>query len=568
MNRETFRRPERRAGRGGRLPLFFIGKEFLFCALVVLALRNQSAARQRGVEKKTGRVSFITPLNVYVTFENTGGITPGDTLYSGVGNTKHPVIIVKYLSSTSCAGPVVGIPDLKVGDIISAYVARPVTAKPRAASLVSAVDSGLAGRAGIRNPTPSVSGEAFNVTRNQRIFGGFAANSYSNFSNLSGVSDVQRWNYSMSLYADNIEGSDFYFSNYMYMTYMSTQWKQVAADPLSSLRVFDLSLSYRTRDFNVWAGRHVDNDISGVGPIDGIVAEERLGSFIAGEVIGSRPDFYTLGLNPALFQFGGYVTNVDTMSAGVMRNTIGAFQQYNEMETDRRFIYFQHSSAPFRSVSVYASGQIDIFKLSNGKPANEFSPVNLYFSAAYYPANQLSLNLSYTAQRNIIYYRTFGSTVDSLLESENQLRNDARIDAYFRPYPFTFINVGADYSFQQGDINATRNANLSFTQSNIPLLHLTAGLSYSKIMSGFLDGSVIGISISKSLPFNSTRLTIMYSRLDYRFGGGTMKLVQDQPSFQLTTSIPGNLFLNLYYQGTYSGRASYGTLMGGISERF
>lgn len=540
---------------------------FLFCLFSITIYCSTGLAQQKGLEKKTGTVTFMTPLNIYVKFKDTRGINQGDTLYAYLHGIAKPVLAAKYMSSVSCAGPIIGKSFLKVGDHVFALVA-PQTEKPTKTQLAGEeVDTSLASQAKeVKQIVATASNSPTKV--NPKVYGGFTVNSYSNFSNFTNASDIQRWNYSLNLNADNIGGSKFYFSNYMYLSYLGTQWKQVAISPMSNLRVYDLTLSYRTRDINVWVGRHVNDDISGVGPIDGIQAEERFGSLVTGEVIGTRPDFYTLGFNPNLFQFGGYVSQTVSMSSGTMRNTIGAFQQYNNMNTDRRFIYFQHNSTLFKSLSFYASGQLDIFKLSTGKPTNDLSLTSFYFSSVYYPLSRLSVNLTYSAQRNIIYYQTFGTALDSLLESQNQLRNDARIEANIRPFPFTFITLGTGYSFQQGDVSPTRDANVSLTQSNIPVLLMTAGVSYSRILSDYLDGSVIDVNLSKYIPFNSTDITLMLSRLDYRFGSGSMRLIQNQPSFQLTTKLLGNLFLNLFYQGTYSGRTSYGTFMGGITERF
>lgn len=540
---------------------------FVLCFLFIPMVCSTAIAQKGNPEKITGTVTFITPLNIYVKFKDTRGINQGDTLYAYMRGKAEPVLTAKYLSSQSLAGPIIGKVFLKVGDRVFALVIPPEQKTKSAQIAGEEVDTSLSTQAKEIRQTVVTTTNA-PLTINPRVYGGFTVNSYSNFSNFANASDIQRWNYSLNLNADKIGGSHFYFSNYMYMSYLGSQWKQVAVSPLGDLRVYDLALSYRTHDLNVWAGRHVNEDISGVGPIDGIQAEERFGSVVTGEVIGYRPDFYSLGFNPNLFQFGGYLSQTVSMDAGTMRNTLGAFQQYNNLNTDRRFIYFQHNSTLFKILSLYASGQVDIFKLSGGNSTNDFSLTNLYFSTAYFPFSQLSLNLSYSAQRNIIYYQTFGSALDSLLERQNQLRNDARIEANIRPFPFTFITLGTGYSFQQGDVSPTRDANASLTQSNIPILLITLGVSYSKILSNYLDGSVIGVSASKYIPLNSTDIMLMFSRLDYRFGSGTMRMIQDEPSFQLTTKLLGNLFLNLFYQGTYSGKTSYGTFMGGITERF
>ncbi len=539
---------------------------FIFLSLVA-TLCTKAAVRKRGLEKKSGSIIYITPLNIYVSFNDTKGIKAGDTLFIERLGIATPAITVKYESSSSVAGPVIGKPSLRVGERVFAMVIQ--TARPSRQTPVAGheVDTLLAKESTQSTPI-TVTTTTDSTTVIPGVYGAFTANSLSNFSNYPGASGIERWNYNFSLNADRIYGSRFSFSNYMYLSYLGTQWKQVMASPFTQLRVYNMALSFKTRDVKLWAGRYVNNDISGVGPIDGLQAEERFGNLTAGEIAGSRPGFYSLGYRPNLIQFGGFISDSDTMGAGLLRNTLCVLQENDGSNTDRRFIYFQHTSNPITNVDIYASGEIDIFKLHDGRPMNDFSLTNLYFSAAYFPLNLISLNLSYDAQRNVIYYQSFGPTIDSLLESENQLRNDLRFETDLRPFTNTFIAFGGGYSFQQGDISPTRDANISLTESGIPLLEISTTLSYSRIISDYLDGTVFGVTVSKYIPINSTDITVEYSKLNYAFDNGALTMIQTQPSAQITTRLIGNIFLNLYYQGTYSGPNSYGMFMGGVTERF
>lgn len=53
--------------------------------------------------EKTGSVTYITSQHVYVRFDNTLGISPGDTLYTSENGKVIPVCVVKSLSSVSCS---------------------------------------------------------------------------------------------------------------------------------------------------------------------------------------------------------------------------------------------------------------------------------------------------------------------------------------------------------------------------------------------------------------------------------------------------------------------------------
>ncbi len=541
----------------------FLTYSFGFLAL----LYGSAAARQSKIVRKTGSVTYVSPMNIYVGFKNSDGIDKGDTLYAYRRGTLTPVLTAKYISTSSVAGPIIGKPFVKVGDHIFAFVRPIYRTKSNTPVAGEEVDTSLAAQTKPAE-TVQVSSTPDTTSLGPRLYGGITVNSYSNISNYTGASRIQRWNYTINLNADRIAGSQFYFTNYMYVSYVASQWKQLSISPFNSLRIYSLSLAYKTPGLEMRVGRIASDRLSGIGPFDGFQAEEKFGDLAVGEIIGSRPDFYSLAFNPNLFQFGGYVSDAEKMGAGLMTNTLCFLQEYNRFSTDRRFIYFQHNSTPIRNVNLYASGDIDLFRINNGKPVNDLSLTDLYMSASYYPVNMVTFNFSYSAQRNIIYYQSFGSVLDSILESNNQLRQDVRLETQLRPLPYTFIAVGGDYSFQMGDIAPTRNANASITQSNIPFLRVTATVSYSRIFSSYVDGSVYGVSISKYIPFNSSYIMVNYSLLNYGFGSGSMRLIQKQPSVQATTRLLGNVFLNLYYQGTFSGPTSYNTFMGGITERF
>ena len=50
--------------------------------------------------KRDGKISFITSQNIYVKFENTEGISVGDTVYYNYNGKFVPAIVVQFLSTT------------------------------------------------------------------------------------------------------------------------------------------------------------------------------------------------------------------------------------------------------------------------------------------------------------------------------------------------------------------------------------------------------------------------------------------------------------------------------------
>lgn len=352
----------------------------------------------------------------------------------------------------------------------------------------------------------------------------------------------------------------------MNLAYMSSEWNDVKSNVFNKLRVYDFSLGYKTSDMNFWAGRHINYSIANIGPIDGFQGEKKMGKFALGGVIGSRPDFYTMGFNFKYFEYGAYLNRTDTAGAGMMQNTVALFQQSYDNKTDRRFLYLQHNNNIFSDLYLFASSEIDLFKLKNNKPASDFSLTSLYLSAQYTPVRRVSINLSYDARKSVVYYQTFRTLIDSLFD--NEMRQGLRLSFYLRPLTGMFINLGGGYSYQKGDLRPSRNFNISITQAEIPLLLISITVSANKILGNYQNGAIYGLSINKYLSFNSTSITAGFSNVTYSFGNIASKLTQKQITVQLSTRLIQSLFLNLYYEGDFDGTTTYGRFLTGINFRF
>ncbi len=525
-------------------------------------------SQQKKIEKRQGTISFITPQNIYVGFKNTDGISDGDTLFLQTDGRLIPAALVKYRSAMSCAGPQLGDLNLKTGDKIVAF-AKVETIQKSAESTLSPVTSDTAFVHSGALLQPVVANTPLIVTPSQNIYGGLSANSYSNFSNYSNATNFERWFYTLNLNADRLGGSRFYFTNFMNFTYLANQWRGIISNPFNDLMVYDLAFGYKTNEFQAWVGRRINEDVPDLGSVDGVQAEAKLGNLLSiGGIVGTRPDFYTMNYDSHLLEFGGCLTRRDTLSNGFMSNTFGVFQQDNSGRIDRRFLYLRHTSYWFNSLSFYISADADLYKLQNGIPMNTISLTSLFLSSTYTPMSLVSLDLTFSALRNIIYYQTFSTTVDSFLLSQNQLRQNVTATISLRPAIYTYISFMGSYSFQVGDILPTRDAGISISQSQIPFLQISLTATYEKILSNYVSGAEYGLTFNKYIPFNSSSVSVGFTRNDYTYGNTPGSQFQDMVMAQGSTRIVNNLFFNMFYQGTFASTTTYSSIMGGLNLRF
>ena len=543
----------------------FINKNKLKILLLIISLVFSSAflIAKENKFKKDGKISFITSQNIYARFENTEGISEGDTAYFYHIGKYIPVMVIQFLSTTSCSGKKLGNTNLKVGDNISVW------------SVHDEAETLILRTAGNEKDSNLVNDTLQQVIRKDKIkipahrpdfYGSFTANSFSGFANYANSIVTQSWWYSLNLHAENISGTPFLFSNYMNFSYLTSNWSNIKSNVFNNLKIYDLSIGYKVNKFSIWLGRHMNNNISSVGPVDGLQIEKGFGKFAFGGVIGSRPDFLHMGLNSNLFEYGAYINRIDTINSRMMQSSVAIFQQLNHGKTDRRFLYFQHNNNVVNNLYLFFSSEIDLFKLQNNKGKSDFSLTSLYLSTQYTPVRPLTINLSFDARRNVIYYETFKSLYDSLFE--NQLRQGFRLSFFIRPLRGLFLNLGGGYSFQKGDIKPSRNFNISITKSDIPLIDISATLTFNRIFSNYQSGAVYGLTLTKYIPFNSTSISAGFSRLKYNFGDFTGRIDQKIATLQISTKLINKLYFNVYYEGDFEGKTTYGRLMAGINFRF
>ncbi len=532
----------------------FLVTIFLFCA---------AFGQESKLVRKNGTVSFITSQNIYVKFENTSGILAGDTLYYNSRDNALPVMIVRFISSISAEGQKISNINIKVGDPLFALVKSSGTKAMQFPVAGNERDTNL-----VNDNSKIVKADKFNIPKNRStFFGSISANSFSNYANYINSVGIQRWNYTVNLNAENIGGSPFYFTNYMNLNYMSSEWSDVKANVFNNLRVYDFSLGYKVNGFSAWIGRHTNYNISSLGPVDGVELEKSfLGNFAIGGIVGSRPDFYTMGINGKLFEYGGYLTRTDSANNGVMQNTLALFQQTYGGKTDRRYLYFQHTNTIIPDLYLFASTEVDLYKEQNNVPINDFSLTSIFVNTQYSPVSFLSINLSYDARKNVVYYQTFKSFLDSLFT--NEMRQGVQGGFFIRPGGGLFFNLSAGYSYQKGDVKPARNLNFAVTEAELPVIDVSATVNYNKIFGSYQNGTMYGISLTKFFPFNVTTLTAGFSQIQYSFGNALTNFNQKSVTAQIDTKIFGPLFFNFYYEGDFDGVATYNRFMTGFNYRF
>ncbi len=518
-------------------------------------------AQQR--EERQGSVTYISAQNVYVKFENTAGISAGDTLFIRSGGSLKPVIIVGYISSRSCAGELINGDKLKVDDKIIGFAKVQESVEQSKQQQVSYFDSlnlSIAGGLLLKQQNKEQSIES--------IRGRFSIQSYTNMSNYDNNGDYQRWRYTFSFTGDNIGNSPLSVSNYMTFGYRVSDWQEISSDLSSALRIYDLAVNYRFSDkTNLWLGRHLNKRITNISAIDGVQAEHKFDVFSLGLIAGARPDFTNdMALNFKLFEYGAYAGRTDSLKNSVMDNNLAFIQQTNNFNTDRRFLYLQHSNDIIPNTSIFFSSEIDLYKKIKGVESNEFILTGLFLSARYSPHRIASFSLSYDARKNVIYYETFKNFIDSVYE--NETRHGLRLGVNLRPIDYLSVGLNGGYRYMKGDLRPSRNFNGYLTYTQIPFIEASSTVSYTHIISGYLDGYTAGIRFSKDLSIINSDLSLGYRYTSYDLLSGNSQVIENILLTDLGVRILKNLYLNVGFEAIFAGNRSTGRILADITTRF
>ncbi len=529
--------------------------------IIIFALPISVSAQTQNTKVIEGSVSYISSQNIYVKFNSTDGIETGDTLFIKDKSNFIPAVKIDHKSSTSCAGTSITNKKLEVSNLLYAFLftddgeidSVTIQSTSIAPIVISTVTADEIVTKTSLQPVPTLSGR-------------FSVQSYSNFTNNQSSYDYQRWRYTFQLNAGRIANSGFSYSQYISFAYRADDWSTISSDLFKALRVYDLAVKY---DFNertlLWLGRHLNSKISNISSIDGLQFETGVNEWSFGAAVGSRPDFNNMGLNSKLFEYGAYVNRADFLEYGDMQNTLGYFEQTNDFKTDRRFLYFQHSNSAIQNTRIFLSSEVDLYKKELGESKTDFSLTSLYTSINIRPSDLFSIMVSYDARKNVIYYETFKTTLDSIIE--NETRQGFRTRLTLKPVRNMYFGGDYGYRYRRGDLKPSNNYGGYFTYSQIPGIETSATVSFNRLSSSYTEGDIWSATLNRSIGFGFD-VMLGYRFTNYKFRSGIEELKQNSVSINLNTYLLKPVLLNFTYEGIYESVRTSGRLLVNLTYRF
>jgi hypothetical protein len=513
-------------------------------------------------ERREGEVTYMTSQHVYVKFSSMENISEGDTLFTKQGEKEVAALQVQNLSSLSCVCIPLVTAAFKVSDRVYAKLNRNISNGPvEEAVMVDTIQT-----SGIQE-TESPPSETIEKQRlKQGISGRISVSSYSGFNNNQ-VPMNQRMRYTFSMQANNLGGSKLSLESYLSFSHSNANWGEIKDNIFNGLKIYNLSASYAFNEtMSLSLGRKINPNLSSVGAIDGLQFEKKIKAFTLGAFVGTRPDYVDYGINTDLLQYGAYLGHEVTNKNGSMQNTLAYIEQMNQSVTDRRFLYFQHSNMLIKNLFLFGSAEVDLYKNVDGTKENIFDLSNTYLSLRYRIIRPLSVSLSYSARRNIIYYETYKDFLERLLDSETLQGWRFRIN--YRPAKYLFAGVNAGYRFRKDDPQPTMNLNGYVTYSMVPGIGASVTLSTTWIETNYLNGMVYGAGISRNIISDKLSAGVQYRYVDYLYRNSETSLIQHVGEANLSWAVYRKLSLSVHYEGTFEKELTYHRVFINISQRF
>ncbi len=535
-------------------------RKFIFVLFIIvfgLELTGQTLT-----EKVTGKVSFVSTPNVYVKFASTAGISQGDTLFISSMGKMIPALRVTNLSSSSCVCTIISSGSIKVSDEVIAV---------KKAGNVKPVEKVAAKTVPDYNEKMDSSSYTKKPSVKQVVKGSISAYSYSGFSN-TGAANSTQFRYTLSLDVSNIGKSKLSFENYMTFRHKLGDWSAVKSHLFDALKIYSLAVRYDlNKTTQISFGRRINQKLSSIGALDGLQVEKTFNKFGIGALVGYRPSFTDYSFDKKLFQYGGYLSYSSVTPTKYVETSLAFMEQMNSGKTDRRFLYFQHSNSLIKNFYFFSTFEADLYKLTsdslkNYVAKNTFSLTGLYLSLRYKMTKNFSLTGSYDGRKNVMYYETFKSYTDMLIESG--MRQSFRLQADYRITNNLMFGIQAGYRDLKSDPNPTKNAYGYITYSQIPGLNLTVTLSGTYLESNYVNSKIGGASLSRDFFSGKLYTSIGYHYMDYKYPESLQNTVQNVGEMNLTWQIAKKMSFSVNWEGTFEKQYKYNSLYLQIRRRF
>jgi hypothetical protein len=489
-------------------------------------------------QQKIYRVKYISTENVYLDGGSYDGLEVGDTLTVRRSGRGDALLKINYISESSSACRLL-TPDQRVerndaAILLTVHRAPAVRGKAQPAKIPRRFDRAVPAQ----TPVP---GKRFRT----RTSGSVSMQWYQ-------VKDLSPYGFnvrqpsarlSMKIRNFRLEGLNFdvrFRSRQELRSYRLSR----PDSRVWSNRLYTLLLSYELpgASWQWQAGRIVSNRLSGLGVIDGLLLEKRIGKNVSlGVVGGTQPKWYYGSFEPSSRKTGVYASFHSGES--VMRqweSTCAFAGEYRGALIGREFFYLQNQ-VNLNRVLFYHSAELDLnrkWRLERARKTVSLTSQYLYSDVKV--ASWLNAGFSYDDRRQVITFEQ-RSLADSLLDAALRVGMRGRIRIQLPGG----TNVFADAGVRDETGQKTKSTSWSggFSKSGVLLKSTSVNAYMTSFSNAQITGRYESVRLTQTI-FDIHSVSVGYSHSQYDMK--SMSIARHTQRFQFDASIqlPGRFFLS------------------------
>lgn len=479
----------------------------IYISLAIISLQAKAQVLE-------GTVSYLNASNVYLRFESTEKLEPGDTLYRDA-QQKEPCLLILKKSSLSALCEAIADCDLEKGQSLytKPYPQSSEKRKEREEIAESLKTEPSASPEDSLRQASQANPQFSKVAPRQSNFR--ARISYDNASTyrLDDFRGNMRNVLRSSVSWDSLAGRDLRLETYFNFQHFQRSYES-EADPYR-LNFYNLALVYRRGQQQFVLGRRVNRRISSLGAIDGLQYEYRWKNFSLGAIAGSRPDFETFGYNPKLMQFGAYSAYDYQKGKFNLQSTLGWVQQNNNGGIDRRYVYTQNSLS-YGDWLWFSSAEIDLYQnFDTATAQSDFKLTSLYLSLRYRFNAKLNLFVSYDNRQQLIFFQQYDSEVERLL-AEQGTRQGLRFRLNYRIFKSTQLGLSYNIRLASNPNEGSENYSAYISQT-LPWIGGTLSYRFNLNQTYFLNSEINALRYSRYWRSNKLYTALYFRYLSYLY---------------------------------------------------
>jgi hypothetical protein len=313
-------------------------------------------------------------------------------------------------------------------------------------------------------------------------------------------------------------------------------------------RLYQCYITYAnpSAPINIKLGRIIDNPLSGIGYIDGLMGHLNLSDkFRFGVLAGTQPEWQYADFQLGVQKYGSFLSyRSGEENRGVWESSLAVAGEYHKSTVSREFVYLQNQYHGHQRLWLYQSAEIDINRGWRKEKSNQALGLsNFYFNANYDLWNWLALGLGLDSRQNFWTYE-YRTMADSLFD--DLVRRGARTQFTLRLPHHQTINLSLGMNKRDSDSHATFSYTASYMNNNVLSSHLLLQLYAAGFSSPLYNGATTNVGLGKSLT-QAIYLNLRYGNSIYQIAQGQRR-VNHQLSAMSNINIGRHLFLNLMYE--------------------